>query len=35
VLTVADRREYLAKLNTAALAVRRHLHSAPVDYGDE
>jgi glutaconate CoA-transferase subunit A len=35
VLTVADRREYLAKLDTAALAVRRHLHSAPVDYGDE
>lgn len=35
VLAVADRREYLAKLDTAALAVRRHLHSAPVDYGDE
>lgn len=36
VLAVADRREYLARLDaTAALLVRRHLHSAPVDYGDE
>jgi len=35
VLAVADRREYLANLDAAALAVRRHLHSAPVDYGDE
>lgn len=35
VLEVADRREYLARLDRAGLAVRRHLHSAPVDYGDE
>lgn len=35
VLAVADRREYLARLDRAGLAVRRHLHSAPVDYGDE
>ncbi len=35
VLAVADRREYLARLDAAALLVRRHLHSAPVDYGDE
>jgi glutaconate CoA-transferase, subunit A len=35
VLVVADRREYLARLDRAGLAVRRHLHSAPVDYGDE
>ena len=35
VLAVADRREYLARLDGAVLAVRRHLHSAPVDYGDE
>jgi glutaconate CoA-transferase, subunit A len=35
VLAVADRHEYLARLDRAGLAVRRHLHSAPVDYGDE
>ena len=35
VMAVADRHEYLARLDAAALLVRRHLHSAPVDYGDE
>ena len=35
VLALSDRREYLAKVDTAGLRVRRHLHSAPVDYGDE
>ena len=35
VMAVADRREYLTRLDTAGLMIRRHLHSAPVDYGDE
>jgi glutaconate CoA-transferase subunit A len=35
VLGVADRREYMTKIDAAALAVRRHLVSVPVDYGDE
>jgi glutaconate CoA-transferase, subunit A len=35
VLSVADRREYMSKVDTAALAVRRRLVSVPVDYGDE
>jgi glutaconate CoA-transferase subunit A len=35
VLGVAGRPEYMAKLNTTAIAVRRHLLAAPVDYGDE
>jgi len=35
VLALSDRGEYLAKVDTAGLRVRRHLHSAPVDYGDE
>ena len=35
VLRVADRKEYMSRVDTAALAVRRHLLSAPVDYGDE
>jgi glutaconate CoA-transferase, subunit A len=35
VLAVSDRREYMTKVDTAGLRVRRHLHSAPVDYGDE
>ncbi len=35
VLSVADRREYMSKVDSAALAVRRRLVSVPVDYGDE
>lgn len=35
VLEVPDRRSYLEKLDRQAIAVRRHLPSAPVDYGDE
>jgi len=35
VLGVADRTEYMAKIDAGALAVRRHLVSFPVDYGDE
>jgi len=35
VLAISDRREYMAKVNTDGLRVRRHLHSAPVEYGDE
>ena len=35
VLSVPDRRAYLARLDLDPLRVRRHLLSAPVDYGDE
>ncbi|MBJ7611797.1 MAG: CoA transferase subunit A [Candidatus Dormibacteraeota bacterium] len=35
VLGVADRREYMSRVDAAGLAVRRHLLSVPVDYGDE
>jgi glutaconate CoA-transferase subunit A len=35
VLGVADRKEYMSRVDTAGLAVRRHLLSVPVDYGDE
>jgi glutaconate CoA-transferase subunit A len=35
VLTVAGRADYLARVDTKAVAVRRHLLAAPVDYGDE
>jgi glutaconate CoA-transferase subunit A len=35
VLGVADRKEYISRIDTAGLAVRRHLLSVPVDYGDE
>ena len=35
VLGVPDRAAYLARIDTAALRVRRRLPSAPVDYGDE
>jgi len=35
VLGPADRRAYLARVDTEALRVRRRLLSAPVDYGDE
>jgi glutaconate CoA-transferase subunit A len=35
VLGVADRREYMSRVDTAPLAVRRHLLSVPVDYGHE
>ena len=35
VLGVPDRAAYLARLDTDALRVRRHLPSAPADYGDE
>ena len=34
VLDVPDRAAYLRKLDTDALRVKRHLFSAPVDYGD-
>jgi glutaconate CoA-transferase subunit A len=35
VLDVPDRAAYLARVDTAALRVRRRLPSVPVDYGDE
>lgn len=35
VLGVADRGQYLSRVDTDPLRIRRHLHSAPVDYGDE
>lgn len=35
VLGVADRRQYLTRVDMDSLRIRRHLHSAPVDYGDE
>jgi glutaconate CoA-transferase, subunit A len=35
VLTVAGRSDYLARIDTEAVAVRRHQLAAPVDYGDE
>ncbi len=35
VLSVADRKEYMSRVDSAALAVRRRLVSVPVDYGDE
>jgi glutaconate CoA-transferase subunit A len=35
VLRVAGRQEYMSRVDTAALAVRRHLLSVPVDYGDD
>jgi glutaconate CoA-transferase subunit A len=35
VLGVADRNEYMSRVDAAGLAVRRHLLSVPVDYGDE
>ena len=35
VLDVPDRAAYLRKLDVDSLRVRRHLFSAPVDYGDE
>lgn len=35
VLSVADRREYVSRVDLDALAIRRHLLSVPVDYGDE
>ena len=35
VLGVADRRQYMTMVDTDELRIHRHLHSAPVDYGDE
>jgi glutaconate CoA-transferase subunit A len=35
VLEVPDRETYMARLALTELAVRRHLPSVPVDYGDE
>lgn len=35
VLSVPDRQTYLARLDVGALRIRRHLFSAPADYGDE
>jgi glutaconate CoA-transferase, subunit A len=35
VLGVPDRQAYLKRVDQAGLAVRKHLLSAPVDYGDE
>jgi glutaconate CoA-transferase subunit A len=35
VLDVPDRASYMARVDREAIAVRRHLPSAPVDYGDE
>ena len=35
VLRVADRGQYMTMVDTDALRILRHLHSAPVDYGDE
>ena len=35
VFKIADRRDYLTRVAAADLRVRRHLPSAPVDYGDE
>jgi glutaconate CoA-transferase subunit A len=35
VLGVPDRATYMARASRAELAVRRHLLSVPVDYGDE
>jgi glutaconate CoA-transferase subunit A len=35
VLEPRDRAEYLRRVDLDAIRVRRHLFSAPVDYGDE
>ena len=35
VLGLTDRREYLTRIDAGPLRIRRHLFSAPVDYGDE